>query len=124
MAGPQGSTPKPLSSEVADRLLDLLASDDAFRELFARDPASALTQAGYTGSREDLALLQSRLKVGAIAPKETIAASRGEIRASLTSGFGMQPVQLNVAAGPRRGTPAHPRADRQHPAQSIRCDVR
>lgn len=102
MAGPQGSTPKPLTPEVADRLLDLLSSDDVFRELFARDPASALIQAGYDGSRQDLALLQARLKVGAVAPKETVAASRDEIRTSLTSGLGMQPIQLNVESDPRR----------------------
>jgi len=42
----------PLSTEDAIKLLDLLCTDDAFREAFAADPASAMLQispdAGYS----------------------------------------------------------------------------
>jgi len=94
-----GGLPAPLSPEVADRLLDLLASDDTFRELFANDPAAALVQAGYdAGATSDLSLLGDRLKVAGLASKEAIAAARDEIRASLTSGLSMQPILLNTGA--------------------------
>lgn len=93
----QGATPAPLAPEVADRLLDLLASDDEFRDLFARDPAAALVKAGYDASAaEDLKLLHSRLQVGGLASKDAIASARDEIRSSLTSGLGMQPILLNI----------------------------
>ncbi|WP_372017462.1 NHLP-related RiPP peptide [Pseudoxanthomonas sp. 10H] len=93
----QGAAPAPLAPEVADRLLDLLASDDDFRDLFARDPAAALVKAGYDpGAAEDLKLLHSRLKVGGLASKDAIASARDEIRSSLTSGLGMQPILLNI----------------------------
>ena len=98
----QGATPAPLAPEVADRLLDLLASDDDFRALFARDPAAALVKAGYdAGAADDLKMLQARLQVGALASKDTIAAGRDEIRSSLTSGLGMQPILLNIQSNKR-----------------------
>src|SRR5687768_8146803 len=40
-------TTAPLSPEVADRLLDLLSTDDAFRDLFQAEPLSALRSIGY-----------------------------------------------------------------------------
>ncbi len=39
--------PPPLEAKVAVRLLDLLSTDDEFRELFARDAKAALIFAGY-----------------------------------------------------------------------------
>lgn len=39
--------PAPLEAHVAGRVLDLLATDDAFRSLFQQDPDAALAQAGH-----------------------------------------------------------------------------
>ena len=41
------STTAPLSPEVSDRLLDLLSTDDAFRDLFQAEPLTALRSIGY-----------------------------------------------------------------------------
>ncbi|MFZ3467567.1 NHLP-related RiPP peptide [Streptomyces sp. 4.24] len=73
---------------VADQLLDLLATDDAFRELFKDDRHTALVQAGL-----DADLLQLKetsalacLAVDELASKSDIAAAREELKAHLTSG--------------------------------------
>ncbi|KHL59369.1 MULTISPECIES: NHLP-related RiPP peptide [Xanthomonas] len=89
--------PAPLQPEVAHKLLDLLATDDAFRDLFKKDPKAALLQVGYPS--EDAELMASQLKVDALADKDTIAQARDEIHASLTSSVNMQPIRLNVPLG-------------------------
>lgn len=91
--------PGPLASEVVDRLLDLLSSDDAFRALFVADPAAALVQAGHMADADALALLRQQLAVQELASKEVIAAAREEIRASLTCGMAMHPIQLDAGPG-------------------------
>lgn len=47
MANQKGPPPAPLHPHVARKLLDLLSSDDDFRDLFQRDAHAALIQAGY-----------------------------------------------------------------------------
>ncbi|MCC8537405.1 NHLP-related RiPP peptide [Xanthomonas axonopodis pv. poinsettiicola] len=89
--------PTPLQPEVAHTLLDLLATDDAFRELFKTDTKAALLQVGYPS--EDVELMASRLKVETLADKATIAQARDDIQASLTSAVNMQPIRLNVPSG-------------------------
>ena len=42
----------PLDPQVADRLLDLLSSDDAFRSLFMSSPREALAQIGFVNETE------------------------------------------------------------------------
>lgn len=96
MSEETNGAPQPLPAGVVDRLLDLLSSDDAFRDLFSSDPASALAQVGHHADATGLAQLGQRLAVQQLAPKETIAAARDEIRASLTSGLSMQPIQLDT----------------------------
>lgn len=79
-----------LDSKTADRLLDLLGTDDAFRALFSRDPMRALAQVGYTdGAAADATApsLRSCCKVRALASKEDILKSRAEINRMLTSGL-------------------------------------
>lgn len=82
---------EPLAPSVADKLLDLLSSDNAFRDLFQRDPLAALVRAGQPLppiSSQDAAAplpLLGSLKVNQLAPKEEIARSRAEIRAFLLS---------------------------------------
>lgn len=77
----------PLEPQVADRLLDLLASDDAFRELFARDPGEALAQVGFVNAT-DAPSPQICFWGIELASKEEIAQARDEIRRMLTRGLG------------------------------------
>ena len=78
----------PLEPQVADRLLDLLSTDDAFRSLFMSNPREALAQIGFVDETE---LASPHFCFGGIsklAPKSVIAAARSEIRSMLTSGLG------------------------------------
>jgi putative modified peptide len=110
----------PLDPKVADRLLDLLSTDNEFRRLFKKDPQAALVKAGWKPPKETAAsgVTKARkgppfpppgpptevppvtcMKVDRIAPKDQIIKSRSELKAMLTSGLGQQPVHLNVSGG-------------------------
>lgn len=73
---------RPLDAETAERLLDLLSSDNAFRRQFKRDPAAALAQVGHD---VDAAALAGCMTVARIAPKARIAAARETLLDYLTS---------------------------------------
>ena len=47
MTNQKGPAPAPLHPRVVKTLLDLLSSDDDFRDLFQRDAHAALVKAGY-----------------------------------------------------------------------------
>lgn len=89
-----------LEPAIADRLLDLLSSDNSFRRAFKKDPAAALLLIGHAPSEEtsavELAYIRESLSVERLATKERIAKSRDEIRKMLTQGLSMIPIQLNV----------------------------
>jgi len=89
-----------LEPAIADRLLDLLSTDNAFRRAFRKDPAAALLQIGHVPTQQDvaaeLAYLRASLMVERLATKERIAKAREEIRRMLTHGLAMIPIQLNV----------------------------
>lgn len=85
----------PLDPQVADRLLDLLASDDAFRELFTRNPGEALAQVGFVNTT-DAPSPQICFWGIDLASKEEIARARNEIRLMLTRGLGQIPPQLDA----------------------------
>ena len=102
MAGPKTAALEP---KLADRLLDLLGSDDAFRELFQADPAAALAQIGYqapaagntlaaTGGRVSVA---GCIGVRALASKEQIQAARTELKSMLLAGLGQTSPQLDAS---------------------------
>ena len=86
-----GGATAALDSKTADKLLDLLGTDDAFRALFSSDPMKALAQVGHVAGAEpaDAAAptLQACCKVRALASKEDIRKSRAEINRMLTSGL-------------------------------------
>ena len=86
---------------IADRLLDLLSTDNDFRREFKKDPATALLRIGHVptkqGAAVELAVLRASLSVDRLATKECIARSREEIRKMLTQGLAMIPIQLNAA---------------------------
>lgn len=108
----------PLDPKVADRLLDLLSTDNEFRRLFKKDPHAALVKAGWkppSAAKPELAKAAKGppftppgpptmvppvtcLKVDRIAPKEQIIKSRSELKAMLTSALGYMPIQLNVSS--------------------------
>lgn len=72
----------PLDSKTADKLLELLSTDDDFRNLFVVDRQAALASIGYP--EPDNATIQCT-SVTAIASKEEIAAARQELKHHLTS---------------------------------------
>lgn len=82
--------PAPLSRESAERLLDLLSTDDAFRALFKADARSALAHVGYQASENELSAAWClQLKpVDQLASKAQIARDRAKIQKSLNSVVG------------------------------------
>lgn len=47
----KGNGPAPLDPKIVSKLLDLLSTDDEFRQLFQRDAAVALAKVGYKPSQ-------------------------------------------------------------------------
>lgn len=84
----------PLDSALADRLLDLLSTDDVFRKRFAQDPRSALDSLGFNQDHTTMPSATERLpapfstcRVVQLASKKDIAAARAELRLALTQGL-------------------------------------
>ncbi|MDG2517802.1 NHLP-related RiPP peptide [Lysobacter soli] len=98
----------PLDPALADRLLDLLSTDDLFRERFQRDHLAALRTIGYEsptpgqmtacGEASPVAQTESfrDCKVKQLASKDLIREAREEIKAMLLSGLGQTVPQLDV----------------------------
>jgi putative modified peptide len=97
----------PLDAELADRLLDLLSTDDAYRTRFQHDPRGALAEIGYVAPTRARMTACGSLpvaspealvdcKVEELAPKEAIAAARAEIRAMLLQGLTQQTPKLDT----------------------------
>ena len=88
----EGSKHEPLPLHVADRLLELLSSDDEFRTRFKKDPAAALAQVGHP-SAEQYAGKEAIAKgepfycmtTNELASKEEIQQSREELKSYLTT---------------------------------------
>ena len=104
----------PLDSALADRLLDLLSTDDLFRERFQRDHLAALRTIGYEsptpgqmtacGEVSPMAALEPfrQCKVEELASKDVIAAARGEIRNMLLRGLDQTTPRLDSGLESRR----------------------
>lgn len=99
----------PLEARIADRLLDLLSTDDGFRDRFQRDHLSALAEIGYVpqepgamtacGTTVAAAPAPFRdCKVEQLASKDIIASARDEIRAMLTRGLNQNTPQLDATS--------------------------
>jgi len=78
------------SAEVADRLLEGLATDDRFRHLFQTNPRAALRQVGHDTPEQNLGLhgtdpVMCLVLNNGLASKEAICAGRGRIKAALAS---------------------------------------
>lgn len=107
----------PLDPQIADRLLDLLSTDDAFRDLFQANPTEALGRLGYlpaagaammpldqSEQEQAQASLTSCLQVQALASKEVIAEARETIRAMLIAGLAYHSPQLDASTSDDRFT--------------------
>jgi putative modified peptide len=70
---------QPLPAQVVDQLLDLLATDDSFRELFERNPEAAFERLGYPPTPGQLECC----KPNTLASKEVIEQFREEMRNSM-----------------------------------------
>src|SRR6476620_9194025 len=112
----RGARSAPLDPKVADKLLDLLSTDNAFRRLFKKDPQAALAQVGHPEAKAVVAAQRkgppfvppgppsvvpptaSGCQVQSIAPKATIMRARAELKAMLTSGLAQNPPQLDAGS--------------------------
>jgi len=103
----------PLDPRLADRLLDLLSTDDDYRARFQADPRAALYEIGHESPTPaqmtacgslPVALPEALVdcKVERLAPKESIAAAREEIRAMLLSGLDQTTPKLDAGNPLRR----------------------
>ena len=91
-----------IDPQVADRLLELLGTDDMFRQLFKSDPRQALQKVGFIESASEGSPADCFTGIQKLAPKAEILGSRAELRTMLTSGLMQSPIQLNVpSASPR-----------------------
>ncbi|MGV8940698.1 MAG: NHLP-related RiPP peptide [Lysobacter sp.] len=82
----------PLQPHVADKLLDLLSTDDGFRAAFKADPAAALAQIGHPGAGQHAGKTSIAegetfycMTADQLAPKEEIMQAREELKSYLTS---------------------------------------
>jgi putative modified peptide len=101
MANQKGPPPAPLHPHVARKLLDLLSSDDDFRDLFQRDAHAALVQAGYQAPAGIDSTTAASLSGGncmqlephvTLASKEQIQASRTKLEKSMSLIQGFEPL--------------------------------
>lgn len=103
----KGNGPAPLDPKIVNKLLDLLSTDDDFRQLFKQDAAAALAQVGY---RPPMAAGDQRVGLTAaassgsclqmaatdsLASKEQIIEQRAKLETSLNAIHGfMSPAEL------------------------------
>jgi hypothetical protein len=91
-----------LDTATANRLIDLLSTDDDFRKLFASDTLAALQEAGAEPTDELKEFVAKDCAKVTLADKETIAGARKEITTMLTSGVGHSVPMLDAGhAGTR-----------------------
>jgi putative modified peptide len=89
----------PLPHAIADRLLDLLGSDDEFRDLFIQDTEAALLRLGLDTDAVKAALAgKSCLKVKSLASKEELVDARDRLREHLV-GVGPHTIVFCFEAG-------------------------
>ena len=105
-----GAKSAPLDPKVADKLLNLLSTDNEFRRLFKKDPQAALAKVGHPEAKAAVAALRkgpaaviplttaSCCQVQRIAPKADIIKARDALRTLLTSGLAYTPPALEAAS--------------------------
>ena len=83
-----------LPKDVVAALLDKLSADDAFRDLFAKDPAAALKRVG--ASEADAEGCARCLKVSKLADKKVIQESRAALTTKLTASMDLRVIHLDA----------------------------
>jgi putative modified peptide len=107
MTGPKQTAP--IDAAIAERLLELLSSDDAFREQFQADPIAALQSIGYgsadmavKSTSRDLADPFSACSVVQLASKEQILEAKAELKATMVQGLAYNTPTFEAATLARR----------------------
>lgn len=80
-----------MDARVVKRLLDGLTKDEAFREHFKRDAASALESIGYEAPTDGSAAAGTCLQLASgesLASAESIEAERGKLESAMVGIFG------------------------------------
>lgn len=86
---------------VAARLIDLLSTDDGYRERFMTDMVTALRDIGHIADVAELDAFAKRCLLGVtLADKEVIVSARDEIQKMLTRGgnYSVPALDANLAA--------------------------
>lgn len=86
----------PLDPKVADRLLDLLSTDNEFRRLFKKDAKAALVKAGLK-QEAAAAAVGGCCQLERIAPKADVVRARTALREMMLAGLSQTPIQLDAA---------------------------
>ena len=92
----------PLDPQAADRLLDLLSTDDAFRTLFRRDARQALMQVGFVNESDLPSPHDCFWEIRTLASKPAIAAARDEVRFMLLAGLTQTAPRLDAGQSARQ----------------------
>lgn len=81
MASKPPGAKRPLDAKTAEKLLDLLSTDNEFRRKFKANPAAALESIGH----REPAGTRACASVKAIAPKQELIAARDALHEHLTT---------------------------------------
>lgn len=83
---------EPLTADVADKLLDLLSTDDGFRSVFQSDPAAALAKIGHPSAEQHAGKASIAegeafycMTADRLASKEEIMQAREQLKSFLTA---------------------------------------
>lgn len=94
----------PLDPKAADRLLDLLSTDDVFRRLFRRDARKALEQVGFVESPLLASPARCFLGITKLASKAAISKTRADLKTMLTGGLAYITPHLDAGITTERRT--------------------
>ncbi|QNP42122.1 putative modified peptide [Lysobacter terrestris] len=84
-----------MDAKVAEKLLQLLSTDDRFRKQFVDDPAKALEKVGHK-DEDGLEPFAACSRVQNLASKEVIAGAHNELMDMLTAGLALTTPQLDA----------------------------
>jgi putative modified peptide len=92
----------PMTTAAAIKLVDLLSTDDAFRDAFMHDARPALEAWGFDPYTCDFFWYDCKIGITSLASKATIAAAREEIIAMLMRNLNQTTPQLDSGLDSKR----------------------